>query len=68
MGATGRRALARPGTHPSSGAGGSGNKDFAHCGNAEAGGGGAWKKKSKHWCGRRFTEEEEVLARSCLCI
>jgi hypothetical protein len=64
VGATGLRALARAGTHPIGGAGGSGDQDFAHCGDAEAGGaggGGARKKKSKRWCGRRVTEEEEVL-------
>jgi hypothetical protein len=65
MGDTSRRALARAGTHPSGRADGSGDKDFAHCGDAKAGGaggGGARKKKSKCWCDRRVTEEEEVLA------
>jgi hypothetical protein len=63
MGDTGRRALARAGIHPSGRAGGSGDKDFTHCGDAkadDAGGGGARKKKSKRWCGRGVTEEEEV--------
>jgi hypothetical protein len=65
MGDTGRRALARAGTPPSGRAGGSGDKDFAPCGDAEAGGAGGGSariKKSKHWCGRGVTEEEEVLA------
>ncbi len=60
-----RRAFARAGIHPSGRAGGSGDKDFAHCGDAKAGsagGGGARKKKSKRWCGRGVTREEEVLA------
>ncbi len=64
MGDTSRRALARAGTDPSGRAGGSGDKDFAHSGDAKAGnagGGGVRKKKSKHWGGRRVTEEEEVL-------
>jgi hypothetical protein len=51
--------------HPSGGAGGSEDKDFAPCGSAKAGGIGdscAGEKKSKHWCGRGVTKEEEVLA------
>jgi hypothetical protein len=64
MGDTSQRALARAGTDPRSRAGGSGDKDFTHCGGVKAGsasGGGARKKKSKRWCGRGVTEEEEVL-------
>ncbi len=65
MGDTSGRALARAGTNPSGRAGGSGDKDFAHGGDAKAGiagGGSVRKKKSEHWCGRRVTKEEEVLA------
>jgi hypothetical protein len=65
MGDMSWRTLARAGTDPSGRAGGSGDKDFAHGGDAKAGsagGGGVRKKKSKRWCGRGVTKEEEVLA------
>jgi hypothetical protein len=64
MGDTSRRARARAGTDPSGRAGGSKDKDFAHGGDAKASSadGGARKKKSKRWCGRGVTKEEEVLA------
>jgi hypothetical protein len=64
MGETSRRARARAGISPSGRAGGSGDKDFARGDDAKAGsagGGGVRKKKSKRWCGRRVTKEEEVL-------
>jgi hypothetical protein len=64
MGDTSRRALARAGTDPSGRESGSGDKYFAHGGDAKAGGaagGGVRKKKGKRWCGRRVTKEEKVL-------
>jgi hypothetical protein len=67
MGETSRRACARAGIAPSGKAGGSGGQDFAHGDNVKAGnagGGGARKKKSRGWCGRRVTKEEEVCGGS----
>ncbi len=55
----------RAGTHPSGGAGGSGVSDFAPCGGAKAGGiggGCAGTEKSKYWCGRGVTKEDEDFA------
>jgi hypothetical protein len=65
MGDTSRRACARAGIGPGGRAGGSGDKDFAHGDDVEAGsagGGGARKKKSRRWCDRRVTKEEKILA------
>jgi hypothetical protein len=62
---TSRRAPVRAGTHPSGRAGSSGAKSFAPCGGAKAGGiggGCTGKEKSRRWCGREVTKEEEVLA------
>jgi hypothetical protein len=59
------RACVRAGVAPGGRAGGSGDRVSAHGDGVRAdtadGGGGVSQKKSKGWCDRRVTEEEEIL-------